>query len=395
MAPAPAPTSMPSKLIPLAEPCLQGKEWDYVKECLDSGWVSSVGEFVPKFERAVAERCGAKYAVATVNGTAALHIALLLAGVRENDEVLIPDLTFVATANAVRYLNAWPLLVDCEPRHWQMDPGIVADFFRCGCERRPDGVFNRETNRRVAAIMPVHVLGHPCDMDHLCKSANEYNVPIVEDATESLGSTFGGRATGTFGVAGCVSFNGNKILTTGAGGMLVTNNEQLASRAKHLTTQAKLDGDEYIHDCVGYNYRLANVLAAIGCAQMEQLDEFLALKSAIASRYREALGRFAEIEWQESDARAKPNHWLPTLRLRSSGKQVRDLKRYLASEGIQSRCLWQPMRMNPAFKMTQTLGGNIAQNLYESALSLPSSVRLTESHQDAVISGIVRGLAKI
>ena len=384
-----------SSFVALSEPCFEGKEWEYVKECLDSGWVSSVGSFVTKFETSVADRCGCKYAVATVNGTSALHIALLLAGVEAGDEVVVPDLTFVATANAVRYAGAWPVLVDCDPRYWQMDPEKVASFLYDGCERRSLGLFNRASGRRVAAIMPVHILGHPCEMDRIGAMATEFQIPIVEDASESLGATFAGRATGSFGLAGCFSFNGNKILTTGAGGMLVTDDADLAARARHLTTQAKSDPEEYIHDCVGFNYRLANVLAAIGCAQMESLDRFLKAKKTVARKYREALAGVRDIVWQETEPRSEPNHWLPTLRLLRPEKKIRDLRRYLASEGIQTRCVWQPMHRNAAFAEAQMVGGAIAENLYETSLSLPSSVRLTEAQQGAVVSSIIRGLSKI
>lgn len=384
-----------SNFVPLSEPLFAGREWQYVKECLDSGWVSSVGSFVTQFENSVADRCGCKYAVATVNGTSALHIALLLAGVEDGEEVVVPDFTFVATANAVRYAGAWPVLVDCDHRYWQLDTEKVAAFLHEACERRPGGVFNRATGRRVAAIMPVHVLGHPCDMNRIGSLAAEFDLPVVEDATESLGARFAGRATGTFGLAGCFSFNGNKILTTGAGGMLVTDNPDVARRARHLTTQAKSDPEEYVHDCIGFNYRLANVLAAVGCAQMESLDSFLEAKKAIALKYRDALSCVEGIGWQEKDPSSEPNHWLPTLRLLKPGKNVRDLRRYLASEGVQTRCVWQPMHMNSAFAEAQALGGAVAESLYETSLSLPSSVQLGESQQDKVISCIIRGISKI
>jgi perosamine synthetase len=389
------PLSMRSKLIPLSEPCLKGNEWGYVKDCLDSGWVSSVGDYVRKFEEMVANRCGAEHAVATVNGTSALHIALLLAGVKNGDEVLVPDLTFVATANVVRYLQAWPVFVDCEHKHWQMNPETVASFLKNDCERKGDEMLNRTTGRRVSAIMPVHVLGHPSDMDTLCSLAAEYNLPVVEDATESLGTCFAGQSTGTFGIAGCFSFNGNKILTTGAGGMLVTNKAGVAEDARHLTTQAKCHSEEYIHDSIGFNYRLSNVLAAIGCAQMESLDAVLRRKSEVAAKYREDLASCPEIGWQDTHPRAEPNHWLPTMRLLQPGKCVRKLRRFLGCEGIQTRCVWQPMHLNSSFAGAQKLGSAVATSIYETALSLPSSVHLTESQQEDVIAAIIRGLSRI
>lgn len=386
-----------SEAVPLSEPCFGGREWEFVKNCLDSGWVSSAGSYVTEFEAAVAARCGTKHAVATVNGTAALHIALLLAGVKADEEVLLPTLTFVATANAVRYLGAWPVLIDCEPRHWQMNPELVAGFLRQSCQRRDGNWFNNRTGRRVAAILPVHVLGHPCDVEALGCLSSEYELPLVEDATESLGSDFEGRGTGSFGLVGCFSFNGNKILTTGAGGMLVTDEDSLAERARHLTTQAKSDREEYIHDEVGYNYRLTNVLAAIGCAQMERLDDFLFRKAEIASRYRRGLAGVDEIAWQDASPRVKPNNWLPTLRIhgRRAAERVRELRRDLATNGIQSRHLWQPMHASPAHRDSFAVGGEVALELYETSLSLPSSVTLTETQQTAVIQKIVEGLRKL
>ena len=268
--------------IPLSVPCLAGNEWAYVKECLDTNWVSSVGAFVDRFEGMAAAALGVGHAVATMNGTAALHIALKLAGVEADDEVVVSDLTFIAPANVVRYLGAWPVFVDAEPRYWQMDPQKLRDFLRKECDFAGGTLKNRHTGRRVAALLPVHILGHPCDMDPILEEAGAFGLPVVEDATESLGVRYNGRPAGSFGRMACLSFNGNKILTTGGGGMLVTNDAELARRARHLTTQAKDDTVEYIHGEVGFNYRLTNVLAAIGVAQMEQLESHVADKRATA-----------------------------------------------------------------------------------------------------------------
>jgi perosamine synthetase len=385
---------MPSDFIALSEPCLRGREWEYVKDCLDSGWVSSVGGYVTRFEQMVAARSGTKYAVATVNGTAALHICLLVAGVCADEEVLVSDLTFIAPANAVRYLAARPVFIDCEVRHWQMDPSIVAEFLEHRCERRGSGVFNIQTGRRIAAILPVHVLGHPCDMAALGELAAAYDLPIVEDATESLGSLCRGRSTGSFGVAGCISFNGNKILTTGGGGMIVTNDEGFAARARHLTTQAKSEGSEYIHDEVGYNCRLTNVQAAIGCAQMEQLDFHLQAKARIARRYREAFQDHPGFSWQEAAEWAAPNHWLPTLRIDETlaGTDARKILTVLAGHHIQTRPLWQPMHASPAHAGMGFAGGEISRTLFRECLSLPCSVSLTADQQDAVVRVISASL---
>ena len=280
----------PEATIPLSEPCIRGAEWAYVKECLDTNWVSSAGTFVDRFERELAAYVGTKYAVATSSGTAALHVALLAAGVQPDDEVLVSTLTFIAPANAVRYVGAWPLFIDAEPHYWQMDAEKALHFLENQCRWQDGGLRNRATGRRVNAILPVHILGHPCDMDPLLDAALKYDLVVIEDATESLGATYRGRTVGHLGDIACFSFNGNKLITTGGGGMVVTNNQVWADRAKYLTTQAKDDPVEYIHGEMGYNYRLTNIQAAMGCAQMEQLSDFIAAKVAIAATYTQTLG---------------------------------------------------------------------------------------------------------
>jgi perosamine synthetase len=277
--------------IPLSVPALRGNEWKYVKECLDSNWVSSAGPFVGRFERMVAGFVGTKYAVSTQNGTAALHVALLVAGIQPEDEVLVSTLTFIAPANAVRYCGAWPVLIDAEPTYWQMDPQRVIDFLERDCDCASGRLRNRATGRRVRAILPVHILGHPVDMDPILELAARYRLLVIEDASESLGVKYKGQMTGSLGDMACFSFNGNKIATTGGGGMIVTNNEEWARKARHLTTQAKVDEIEYVHDQVGYNYRLTNIQAALGCAQLEQLPGFISAKRHIAELYLDHLSR--------------------------------------------------------------------------------------------------------
>jgi perosamine synthetase len=276
-------------VIPLCVPVLGGNEWRYVKECLDTGWVSSVGPFVDRFESVVADFVGARHAVATASGTAALHVALLVAGVQPGDEVLVSALTFIAPANAVRYVGAWPVFMDAEPGFWGMDPGKVVDFLEKECGWREGTLYNKTTGRRVKAIVPVHVVGHPVDMDLIREAARKFNLVVIEDAAESLGAKYRGHMVGRLGDIACFSFNGNKVITTGGGGMIVTDNEEWAHRARYLTTQAKDDPVEYVHQEVGYNYRLTNVQAALGCAQMEQLPGYVAAKRRVAARYTETL----------------------------------------------------------------------------------------------------------
>ncbi|RME03545.1 MAG: aminotransferase DegT, partial [Deltaproteobacteria bacterium] len=253
--------------IPLSIPKLAGNEWRYVRECLDTNWVSSVGAFVERFEREVAARVGARYGVATASGTAAIHIALLVSGVGPGDEVLLPTLTFIAPANAIRYVGAVPLLLDVDPVTWQLDPEKTIDFLEKECRWQEGRLVNRTTGRRVRAIMPVHILGHPVDLDPILEVARKYELTVIEDATESLGARYKERHVGNLGDIGCFSFNGNKIITSGGGGMIVTNDETTARRARYLTTQAKDDPIEYVHGELGYNYRLTNLQAALGVAQ--------------------------------------------------------------------------------------------------------------------------------
>jgi perosamine synthetase len=373
--------------IPLCVPQLCGREWDYVKECLDTNFVSSVGPFVDRFEKQVAAYLGARCAVATVNGTAALHIALLVAGVRPDDEVLISTMTFIAPANAIRYVGAWPVFIDAEPESWQMDPAKVADFLESRCEWGGGEVRDRATGRRVKAILPIHILGHPVDMDPILDLARKYNFIVIEDATEGLGAEYRGRKVGCLGDIACLSFNGNKIITTGGGGMLVTDNPDWAARAKHLTTQAKDDPVEYVHDAIGYNYRLVNVLAAIGCAQLEQLDACVSAKRRIAATYNHAFAGLPGLTPLREAPWAASTFWLYTVLIDETafGMDSRSLLDRLNDSGIQSRPLWQPLHMSPAHAGCQAGDCRVAERLWERALSLPCSVGLTPADQQRVI----------
>lgn len=390
-APAPAPDEAPAAApIPLCVPALGGNEWAYVRDCLDTGWVSSVGAYVGRFERAVADAVGARHAVATASGTAALHVALLVAGVEPEDEVLVSTLTFVAPANAVRYVGAHPLFVDAEPAFWQMDVGRVEAFLRGACERRAGGLHDRATGRRVRALLPVHILGGAVDLAPLLALAREFGLAVVEDATEGLGGRYRGRALGTFGDAACLSFNGNKLLTTGGGGMLLTDDAALARRARHLTTQAKADEVEFVHDAVGYNYRLTNVAAAIGLAQTERLAHHLAEKRRVAARYAEGLAGVSGVRPMPEAPGTRHAWWMYTVEVDAPayGRDARGLMRALADSGIQTRPLWQPMHRSPAHAGAASLGGEVADRACAGALSLPCSVGLTPAAQDRVIAAV-------
>ena len=376
--------------VPLCVPEIRGNEWAYVKECLDTGWVSSVGAYVERFEEAVRRQVGAGFAVATVNGTSALHTALLVAGVEPEDEVLVSTLTFIAPVNAVRYAGAWPVLVDAEPKTWQMDPSRVADFLEKECAVVGGVLRNRRSGRRVRALLPVHILGHPVDLDPLLELARRFDLTVVEDATEGLGGFYKGHPLGGGGHIGCFSFNGNKMITTGGGGMLVTANRKWAERALYLTTQAKDDPVEYVHGEIGYNYRLTNVQAAIGCAQMEQLDAYLAAKKGIAERYRTELASVPGITPMPEAPWAKSAWWLYTVLVDpdSYGMERRRLMESLATQGIQTRPLWQPLHLSPVYREAQRLGGEVAEALNSTALSLPCSAGLSKEDQAFVIEAI-------
>ena len=383
-----------SVTIPLCEPHLGGHEWKYVKECLDTGWVSTVGRFVTRFEEEAASRVGAKYAVATVNGTSALHIALMLAGVRPDEEVLVPTLTFIAPANAVRYIGAWPVFIDAEPRYWQMDVQKVADFLARECKFTHGALRNRHTGRRVSALLPVHVLGHPVDMDPLLAIAARYDLRVVEDATEALGAHYRGRAVGCplgpGSHAACLSFNGNKLITTGGGGMIITDDEALARRARYLTTQAKDDPVEYVHHEVGYNYRLTNLQAAVGVAQLERLHGHVEAKRRIARAYAAAFDGLPGVDVMREATWARSAFWMYTVLVhaRTCGVTSRRLLALLGEAGIQTRPLWQPLHQSPAHRGAYAGDCSVAERLHRQALSLPCSVGLSGDAQTMVVTAL-------
>jgi perosamine synthetase len=376
--------------IPLSVPQLGGNEWVYVKECLDTNWVSSAGPFVSRFEQSIASYVGADHAVATVNGTAALHVALVVAGVKPEDEVLLPALTFIAPANAIRYAGAWPVFMDVEPDHWQLDLDKTLDFLSHQCQWRNGQLINKITGRHVRAILPVHILGHPCDLDALYEIARKFDLVVVEDATESLGAKYKNRMVGSGGDIACFSFNGNKIITTGGGGMVVTNREDWAERARYLTTQAKDDYIEYVHNEIGYNYRLTNIQAALGCAQMEQLEGFVSTKRRIAEQYTDALSAVAGISCPAEASWALSTYWLYTVLVDPQvyGVDRRKLLKYLEQEKIQARPLWQPLHRSKAHAGALSYRIEVTDQIHNQALSLPSSTGLSEHDVDQVVAAV-------
>lgn len=377
----------PAEFIPLSVPEISGREWEYVKECLDTGWVSSVGAFVDRFERELAAQVEAPFAVATVNGTAALHLALLVAGVEAEDEVLVSDLTFIAPVNAIRYVGAHPVLVDAEPTYWQMDVERVKDFLEKQCVSRDGAMHNRSTGRRVRALLPVDVLGHPVDLDPLLELAQRFGLQLVEDATECLGAKYKGRPVGSGADLACISFNGNKVITTGGGGMILTRREDWARRCKYLSTQAKDDPIEFVHGEVGYNHRMTNVLAAIGCAQLERLGAFVEAKRRIAQTYLRELPAIPGLACNLEAPWAESLYWMFTVLVdeQAFGMDSRALIAFLGERRIQARPLWQPMHLSPAHRDSQVLGGEVSARLNRLGVSLPCSSGLSPAHQARVI----------
>jgi aminotransferase in exopolysaccharide biosynthesis len=376
-----------ARTIPLSEPYLPGNTRRYLEECLSTNFVSSVGPFVERFEREFAAYVGAKYAVACASGTAALHVALRLFGVGPDDEVWVPSLTFIASANPILYERARPLLVDVEPRTWNLDPQLV-------CEELDSRARRGQRQPRVVEV--VHVLGHPADMAPVLEACERHGVIVLEDAAEALGARYregalAGRHVGTIGKVGCFSFNGNKIITTGGGGMIVTDDEALARRAKHLTTQARLPGAEYRHDEVGFNYRLTNLAAALGVAQLEQLPAFLKKKQEIADRYNAAFEKDGRLGLPPRARWAEPSHWLYSVEVEVEryGEDRRALMERLAAAHIQARPIWSPLHRMPIYADAPTLGGRVAERLHALGLSLPCSVGLSEDDQRRVIDTVL------
>jgi perosamine synthetase len=364
------------KFIPLHEPKFIGNEKAYVNDAIDSTFVSSVGEYVNRFEQMMCELTGAKFAVATVNGTAALHIALKLVGVCSETEVIAPPLTFVATANAINYCGAEPVFVDVDKSALGLSPRAVGDFLEEHTAMGKDGFcYNRHTGKRIAACVPVHIFGHPCRIDEIVGICGEHNIPVVEDAAESLGSLYKGLHTGTFGKMGIYSFNGNKTITCGGGGAIVTNDPSLAARAKHLTTTAKIPHPyEYVHDEVGYNYRLPNLNAALACAQLEQLEKFIGNKRELARRYA-AFFKKLGIGFIEEPEDARSNYWLNAIVLDDLESRDRFLD-FTNKSGVMTRPIWKLTNKLPMFQKCQTSELENAEWLESRVVNIPSSANL-------------------
>jgi len=381
------------KGIPLSIPQLGGNEWKYIKECLDTNWVSSAGKYVDLFEHKIAEYTGAKYAIACVNGTAALQVSLRLAGVLPGDEVIAPTLTFIAPINTIAYNGASPVFMDADD-YYNIDSHKTFRFIEEKTEFINGFSYNRKTGKRVSAIVPVHVWGNACWLDDLANICQERNITIVEDASESLGTRyikgkFSGKHTGTIGKLGCISFNGNKIITTGGGGMILTDDEEIANKACYLTTQAKDDEVKYIHNEIGYNFRLTNIQAALGVAQLEQLDSFIKRKKEINIGYRSSLSSNSNYSIAEVPDYAENNYWLSILKVVDISAHEKVFNA-LSDNSIQTRPVWLLNHSQKPYKKYQAFDIKKAIALSEKSLCLPSSVTL-EDHELSSIVGILNG----
>lgn len=366
----------PEGFIALHEPCFNGNEKRYIEECIDTTFVSSVGKFVDRFEEMLSEYTGAKKAVVCVNGTNALHMAMVLTGVKSDDEVITQALTFVATCNAISYIGAHPVFIDVDLDTMGLSPKSVEAWLTKNAEVRNGECFNKKTGRRVKACIPMHTFGHPVHLEELIEVCRRYNLELIEDAAESLGSFYRERHTGTFGKVGVISFNGNKILTTGGGGVLLFNDEALAKKAKHLTTQAKLAHPwEFVHDEIGYNYRMPNINAALGCAQMEQLDKFLENKREIANKYKLFFSEIDDIKFFTEPKECKSNYWLNTIILKDREERDAFLE-YSNCKGVMTRPAWELMYRLAMFENCQRDHLENSKWLSERIVNIPSGVTL-------------------
>ena len=378
-------------MIPLSVPSLQGNEWKYIKECLDTNWVSSSGKFVNRFEEEICRFTGAQYAVSTINGTAALHVALLSLDVKAEQEVIVPTITFVSPINSVRYVHAYPVFMDADD-YYNIDVEKVDDFLKHETHFKNGKTYNKKTGRIIAAAIVVHVFGNAVDLENLIDVLRNHNIKVIEDATESLGTVYTkgilrSRYSGTIGDIGCYSFNGNKIITTGGGGMLVTNEPRLAERARYLTTQAKDDKSRYIHNEVGYNYRLTNIQAALGVAQLEELGAFIEVKKRNYYSYQRKLRGIPGLHLAEVPQYADSNYWFYALRINEkvAGFNSEQAMQFLHKNKVESRPVWYLNHLQKPFKDFQSYKIEKAYTLHRETINIPCSINLTEEELNAVV----------
>ena len=362
-------------MVPLHVPTFRGNEKKYLNECIDSTFVSSVGKFVDRFEEMMVEYTGTQKAVVCVNGTNALHMAMLLVGVEREDEVITQALTFIATCNAISYIGAHPLFIDVDKDTMGLSPDAMEAWLKENAEIKGESCYNRRTGRRIKACVPMHTFGHPVHLDKLVEVCNRYHIELIEDAAESLGSFYKGKHTGTFGKIGVISFNGNKTITTGGGGMLLFHDETLGNFAKHLPTQAKVPHRwEFVHDHIGYNYRMPNINAALGCAQLEEIDHILANKRETAEKYKQFFSYKDNIHFFTEPEGSKSNYWLNAVLLNDKEEQLKFLE-YTNDHAVMTRPIWELMNRLPMFKDCETDGLENTVWFANRVVNIPSSVR--------------------
>jgi perosamine synthetase len=384
-------------MIPLSVPHICGNEWKYIKECLDTEWVSSVGKYVTRFEEDICRLTSARHSIACVNGTAALQVALQIVGVKPGDEVLVPTVTFIAPVNAIRYLNADPVFLDCDT-FYNIDANKAIDFIKTETIYKNGFSYNKSSGQRISAIMTVHVFGNAVNIFELVGLCKERNIRIVEDAAESIGVFYKSGPlkdiyAGTVGDMGCYSFNGNKIITTGGGGMIVTNNNEYAEKAKYLTTQAKDHEIYYIHNEVGYNFRLTNIQAALGVAQLEKLNEYILIKKKNYKTYKDQIDNIPGLSVAEVPAYAESNYWFYCLQIdeRVYGKNRDQLMEYLQVNGIQTRPIWHLNHLQKPYRTCQSYKIETAYKIFANTLNIPCSVNLGEEQISYVIEKLANG----
>jgi perosamine synthetase len=360
--------------IALHEPTFAGNEWRYVKDCIDSNWVSSAGEYVSRFEKMLCDVTGAKHAIATVNGTSALHICLLLAEVKPQEEVLMPALTFVATANAASYCQAIPHFVDVSENTLGVCPTALKNHLKNICLLKNGECINKATGRVIKALVVMHCFGHPAELDELKQVCNEFNLILIEDAAEAIGSYYKGKHVGNHGLLSCLSFNGNKTITTGGGGAILTNDAELAKQARHLTTTGKVAHQwEYFHDCVAYNYRLPNINAALGCAQLEQIDTIIKSKRILACKYEELISKESKLAFFKEPENCQSNYWLNAIILKEQDIEFRNaVLENLHAGGIKARPAWQLLNSLPMYIDCPSSSLEISKKIVSTLINLPS-----------------------
>lgn len=362
--------------VPLHAPLFIGNEKKYLNECIDTTFVSSVGKFVDRFEEEIAAYTGAKKAVVCVSGTNALHMAMMLVGVEREDEVLTQALTFIATCNAISYIGAHPVFIDVDMETLGLSPNAVKAWLEKNAELKNGICYNKRTGRRVKACVPMHTFGHPIKIDELVQICNEWHIELVEDAAESIGSFYKGKHTGTFGKVGAISFNGNKTITTGGGGMLLFQDEELGKLAKHLTTQAKVPHRwAFVHDHIGYNYRMPNINAALGCAQLENLERYVENKRETAQIYADFFKNVPDITFFTEPENCRSNYWLNVVMLKDKAAQQEFLE-YTNNHGVMTRPVWELMNRLEMFKHCESDGLKNTEWLADRIVNIPSSVRL-------------------